>query len=112
MGLIQLDQVSPAVPPAGTRPDAIAPATAPMQNGTSTEELANAAPKFRRDEVRETSLRNAKLEPRSTMPNAARLSGTKRVSMIEPNASENAVQSTTRMKINHTWLASQTGPME
>ena len=71
MGLIQLDHGSPALPPAGTRPDAIAPATAPMQYGTSTDDDANAAPKLRWLDVRVTSLRNAKLEPRNTMPSAA-----------------------------------------
>ena len=34
-----------------------------------------------------------------------------RVEKIEPNASGNDVQSTTRMKISQTWLASQTGPI-
>ena len=38
VGLIQLSTGSPARPPAGTRPEAIPPATAPMQYGTSTEE--------------------------------------------------------------------------
>ena len=33
VGLTQLDHGSPALPPAGTRPEAIAPATAPMQYG-------------------------------------------------------------------------------
>ena len=46
------------------------------------------------------------------MPSAARVSGTNRVSVIDANASENAVQSTTRQKISQTWLASQTGPIE
>src|SRR5437763_13843268 len=112
VGLIQLRHGSPAVEPAGTRPDAMAPAVAPMQYGTRTDENANAAPKLRCDEVRNTSLRKAKLEPRRTMPRAARLSGTNSVSMIEPNAGENAVQSTTRVKINQTWFASHTGPIE
>src|SRR5262245_56315648 len=98
VGLIQLDQGSPATPPAGTRPEATAPAAAPRQNGTSTDEIANAAPKFRCDETRRTSLRNAKPEPRSTMPNAASERGTKSVSMIDANASENPVQSTTSTK--------------
>ena len=110
VGLIQLSHGSPALPPAGTRPDAIAPATAPRQNGTITDEIANAAPKFRRLEVRVTSLRNAKLEPRSTMPNAASDSGTNSVSPIDANASEKPVHSTTRQKISQTWLASHTGP--
>src|SRR3954468_12523521 len=112
VGLIQLDHGSPALPPAGTRPDAIAPATAPMQNGTITDDVANAAPKLRWLDVRVTSLRNANAEPRNTMPSAAIDNGTNRVSMIEANASENAVQSTTRQKISHTWFASHTGPIE
>ena len=112
VGLIQLVHGSPATPPAGTRPDAIAPATAPMQNGTSTEDIANAAPKLRWSRVRNTALRKAKLDPRSTIPSAARVSGTNSVSMIDANASENAVHSTTRMKINQTWFASHTGPIE
>ena len=112
VGLIQLDHGSPALPPAGTRPDAIAPATAPMQNGTITDEIAKIAPKTRRSDVRTSDLRNAKLEPRSTMPSAASESGTNSVSMIDANASGNAVQSTTRQKISQTWFASHTGPIE
>ena len=61
----------------------MAPATAPKQYGTSTEERAKAAPKFRRSRVRNTVLRKAKLEPRSTMPRAARAKGTNNVSVIE-----------------------------
>ncbi len=90
----------------------MAPATAPMQNGTSTDDAANAAPKFRWLDVRVTSLRNAKLEPRNTMPSAAIDSGTNSVSVIDANASENAVHSTTRQKISQTWFASHTGPIE
>ena len=112
MGLIQLDHGSPALPPAGTRPDAIAPATAPMQNGTITDDDANAAPKLRSLDVRVTSLRNAKLEPRNTMPSAASDSGTNSVSVIDANASGKPVHSTTRQKISQTWLASHTGPIE
>ncbi len=44
VGFTQLVNQSPASPPLGTRPDAIAPATAPMQYGTSTDEAANIAP--------------------------------------------------------------------
>ncbi len=112
MGLIQLPHGSPAFPPAGTWPDAIAPATAPMQNGTTTDEIANAAPKFRWLDAIVTSLRKAKLEPRRTMPNAARDSGTKSVSVIDANVLENAVHRTTSTKISQTWLASHTGPIE
>src|SRR3954447_8694934 len=59
VGLIQLAHRSPAWPPAGTRPDAIPPATAPKQYGTSTDDDAKAAPKMRRSLVRNTALRNA-----------------------------------------------------
>ena len=102
VGLIQLDHGSPALPPDGTRPEAMAPAIAPMQNGTSTDDDANAAPKLRRSRVRSTDLRKAKLDPRSTIPSAASVSGTNNVSPIDANAIENPVQSTTRLKINHT----------
>src|SRR3954453_237212 len=112
VGLTQLDQGSPALPPAGTRPEAIAPATAPMQNGTITDDDANAAPKLRWLDVRVTSLRKANADPRNTMPSAAIDSGTKSVSVIEANASEKAVQSTTRQKMSQTWFASHTGPIE
>jgi hypothetical protein len=46
------------------------------------------------------------------MPKAASVSGTYSVDMIAPKASGKAVQSTTRMKISQTWLASQTGVSE
>ena len=90
VGLIQLDHGSPALPPDGTRPEAMAPATAPMQNGTTTDDAANAAPKLRRSRVRSTALRNAKLDPRNTIPSAASVSGTNSVSVIDANATENA----------------------
>ena len=90
----------------------MAPATAPMQYGTSSDEVAKIAPYRLRSRVVKTLLRNAKLEPRNTMPSAARVSGTNSVIVIDENAGENAVQSTTRQKINQTWFASQTGPME
>src|SRR5262245_13855889 len=112
VGLIQLDHGSPALPPAGTRPDAIAPAIAPMQYGTRMDDAANAAPKLRWLDVRVTSLRNAKLEPRNTMPSAASDSGTNNVSVIDWNASGNPVHRTTRTKISQTWFASHTGPIE
>ena len=40
------------------------------------------------------------------------VSGTNSVSVIEAYASGNDVHKITKMKINQTWLASQTGPME
>src|SRR3954463_9827026 len=111
VGLTQLSHGSPATPPEGTRSEATAPSAAPRQYGTSTEETANAAPKFRWSRVRKTALRNAKLAPRSTIPAAASVSGTKRVSPIDAYAVGKHVQSTTKEKISHTWLASQTGAM-
>ena len=110
--MIQLVHGSPATPPAGTRPDAIAPTTAPMQYGTITDESANAAPKLRFELVRVTALRNAKPEPRSTMPRAAIVSGTNTVSVIDAYASGKHVHSTTQVKISQTWFASHTGPIE
>src|SRR3954451_5892805 len=112
VGLSQLDHGSPASPPDGTWPEAMAPATLPMQYGTSTEDSANAAPKFRRSRIRRTALRKAKLEPRSTIPSAASVSGTNRVSVMDANASANDVHNTTRQKMSHTWFASHTGPIE
>src|SRR5687767_5550128 len=112
VGLIQLSTGSPAWPPAGTLPEAIPPTIAPMQYGTSTDETANPAPKMRRYRVETTALRKAKLAPRSTIPRAAIISGTNSVSVIEAYASGNDVHRTTKMKINQTWLASHTGPIE
>ena len=83
-----------------------------MQYGTSTDENAKIAPNARRSDVRKRLLRNAKLAPRSTIPSAASVRGTKSVSVIDAKASGNAVHSTTSAKISHTWLASHTGPME
>ena len=83
-----------------------------MQYGTSTEEAANPAPKMRRLRVVTTTLRKAKLAPRRTMPRAAIISGTNSVSVIEAYASGNDVHRMTKMKINQTWLASHTGPIE
>src|SRR6266404_5059859 len=111
VGLTQLDHKGPAMPPVGTRPEAIAPAMAPMQYGTRIEEVANAAPKFRRLEVRVTCSRNAKLEPRRTMPSPAIDSGTNNVSPTDANTSGKLVHNTTSEKISQMWLASHTGAM-
>src|SRR3954471_9352782 len=92
VGLTQLETGSPASPPAGTRPDAIAPATAPRQYGTSTDDEANAAPKFRLSRILITALRNAKPEPRRTIPSAARVRGTNSVSVIDSYACGKHVQ--------------------
>jgi hypothetical protein len=81
--LIQLDTGSPAIPPAGTRAEAMAPAIVPKQYGTITDEMAKAAPKLRLSRVRNTALRKAKPDPRSTMPKAAMVRGTNNVKVIE-----------------------------
>ena len=73
-----------------------------MQYGTSRDDVAKIAPYLRRSRVVNTLLRNAKLEPLSTMPSAASVSGTNNVTMIDAKAVENAVQSTTRQKISQT----------
>jgi hypothetical protein len=110
VGLSQLVTRLPAALPTGTRPDAIPPTTAPKKNGVRTEEIANTAPNRRCCGKRSASLRNAKPNPRRTMPNAARLSGIDSVVMMDANAGPNAVHRITRQKISHTWLTSQTGP--
>src|SRR5580700_69823 len=46
------------------------------------------------------------------IPTAARVSGTYNVDMIGANALGNPVHNVTRTKINHTWFASQTGPID
>jgi hypothetical protein len=54
-------------------------------------------------------LRNAKPEPRATIPSAARPNGMYRVVMIAAKAGGKAVHNMTRQKISQTWLASHTG---
>jgi hypothetical protein len=46
------------------------------------------------------------------MPTAASVSGTYNVDMIGANALGKPVHSVTSTKINHTWLASHTGPID
>src|SRR4051794_31980638 len=101
----------PAWPPGGTRPATIPPTIAPRQNGTTTDEIANAAPKSRCSASRGTTLRNANPEPRATIPSTAIDNGTNIVNAMDENTVGNPVQSTTRQKINQTWFASHTGPM-
>jgi len=62
-------------PPAGIRPDAIAPATVPRKNGVITDEAAKIAPKNRAWAKVSAYLRNAKLAPRNTIPANASISG-------------------------------------
>ena len=111
VGFSQLVHGSPAALPAGTRPLAIAPPAAPRKNGVTTEEIANTALAARRAVTLSATGRNAKAAPRSTIPRAARVSGTNRVDMIAAKAGGKAVQRMTRSKISQVWFASHTGPI-
>src|SRR3954467_5343359 len=95
VGFSQLSNGSP-LPAEGTRPGAIAPATAPKKTGVTTEDAANAAPAARCWLVRTDTLRNAKADPRNTIPSAARPSGRYKVVMTAKKADGKAVHSTTR----------------
>ena len=110
-GLSQLVTGSPAALPTGTRPPAIAPTTVPMKKGVSTEASPKTVAASARPLARRAVWWNAKPEPRSTIPSAARHSGMNKVEKIASNADEKPVQSTTSTKINQTWFASQTGPI-
>ena len=96
----------------GTCPVATAPTTVPMKNGVISEEDAKVAPVSCCTRIRWAVCRKANPTPRSTMPSSDRLSGTNSAVMMAANAGGNAVHSSTRMKISHTWLASQTGVMD
>ena len=85
------------MPVAGTRPDAIAPTTAPRKNGVISEEPANTTPNNRAWPSVAAYLRNAKPAPRSTMPSSARNSGTASVLMVAANDSGKPVHHITRM---------------
>ena len=89
VGVSQDDHRSPR-PCAGTRPEAIAPATAPRKNGVTTEEAAKTTPKNRARPRVSEYLRNAKLEPRSTIPSSAKSIGRISVDIAEANDSGNA----------------------
>ena len=103
--------LSPAAFPTGTRPPAIAPTTVPMKKGVRIELTPKSSWAASRPRARRAVWWNAKPEPRSTIPSAARLSGMNSVEKIASNAGEKPVQRTTRTKISQTWLASQTGPI-
>ena len=83
-----------------------------MKNGVSSEEKANTAPRARCRLSRETSLRNAKPAPRSTIPSTASQIGSAAAVITAANASGKAVQKMTRAKMSQTWLASHTGVID
>jgi hypothetical protein len=100
--LSQLVTGSPSAWPTGTRPEAIAPTTVPMKNGVSRDERPNRRCATSLPLSVRAVLWNANPEPRSTIPSAARLSGMNKVGKMDPKASGNPVQSTTRTKISQT----------
>ena len=85
-GLTQLVTTSPVALPTGTRPPATAPTTVPRKNGVSTEAAPKTVVASARPRGRRAVCWNAKPDPRSTIPNAARLSGMKSVEKIASNA--------------------------
>ena len=110
VGLTQ-ESISGPRADAGTRPDAIAPATQPKKNGVISDEAAKIAPNSRAWARVAAYLRKANDAPRKTIPSSARSSGMTSVLIIAANDSGKAVHQVTRQKISHTWFASHTGPM-
>src|SRR5262249_18432839 len=110
VGLSQLDHMSPAALPTGTRSVAIAPIAAVRANAVMIAESANTV-SFRADARAQAGPARSKYAaPRKTIPMTAMNSGIASVEVIEPNAVGYAVQKTVSTKISHTWFASQTGP--
>jgi hypothetical protein len=70
----QLAHTSPR-PSAGTRPDAMAPATQPRKNGVINDDPAKTTPNRRAWARVSEYLRKAKAAPRSTIPSRARSIG-------------------------------------
>ena len=112
VGLIQLSTGSPASPPAGTRPEAMPPATAPMQYGTRTEDECESRAEDAAVAERDHGL--AEREARAAQDDAQRGEGQRHEQGQHDRGVGlgNAVQVTTKMKISQTWLASHTGPIE
>src|SRR6201997_3520411 len=94
VGLIH-EPIGSPYPPAGTRPDAIAPATVPRKNGVITDEAAKIALKNCAWEKVAAYLRNAKLAPRNTIPAKASMSGMNSVVIAAANAAGKPVHHTT-----------------
>ena len=87
VGFIQLSTGSPASPPAGTRPVAMAPATAPKQNGTNSDPTANAGAEGAAIPGRGTRPCGTRSWPRAARcRTAASVSGTNSVSVIDAYA--------------------------
>src|ERR1700674_2759582 len=84
-------------PPAGTRPDAIAPATVPKKNGVISDDAAKTAPNNRASAKVAAYLRKAKLAPRNTIPASASHNGMNKVVVAAANAIGNPVHQITTM---------------
>ena len=95
VGLIHEPSWSP-YPAAGTRPEAIAPATVPRKNGAISDDPAKIAPNNLAWLNVSAYLRNAKLAPRNTIPASASIKGTNRVVIAAANAAGNPVHQITK----------------
>src|ERR1700682_33894 len=96
VGLSQ-DLIWSPYPPAGTRPDAIAPTTVPRKNGVISDDPVKIAPNNLAWVKVSAYLRNAKLAPRNTIPASASIRGMNRVVVAAANAVGNPVHQITRM---------------
>src|ERR1700758_3435707 len=107
VGLTQ-EPIGSPYPPAGTRPDAVAPATVPRKNGVTTDEAAKIVLKNLAFSKVAEYLRNAKLAPRKRIPAKASMSGMNSVVIAAAKAVGKAVHHVNSTKISHTLLAAHT----
>src|SRR5258708_14615139 len=98
-------------PRAGTRPEAIAPATVPKKNGAISDDAAKIAPNNLAWLKVSAYLRNAKLAPRNTIPASASINGMNRVVVAAAKAAGKPGHQITLMEMSQTWMASHTRPM-
>src|ERR1700758_37971 len=110
VGLIH-EPIGSPYPPAGTRPDAIAPTTVPRKNGVTTDEAAKIVLKNLAFSKLAGDLRNAKSAPRKRIPAKASMSGMNSVVIAAAKAVGKAVHHVSSTKISHTLLAAQSGAM-
>src|SRR6476660_5106900 len=90
------DLIGSPYPSAGTRPEAIAPATVPRKNGVITDEPAKITPKNLACAYVSAYSRNAKPAPRSTIPASASIIGINSVVVAAAKAMGNPVHHMTR----------------
>src|SRR5258708_22692201 len=96
VGLIHEPTRSP-YPPAGTRPEAMAPATVPKKNGVISDEPAKIAPNNLAWLNVSAYLPDAKLAPRHTIPATASIKGVNRVVGAAAKAAGEAGHPSTRL---------------